>query len=269
VKPTSRRTLQAMSVSQIDAVLRVLDTLGLRLDDLSRITKDRHFAKRLVAAWKNGATAGAPHTDNSIQARARGIMGDNYLGPEEVRQGYGVIYADDEVAALGEIPFPVKTLQACNKTHVLVAGSPLTINDIHSKADDAFGRIEWNRREPFAKNQRVRIGWYLLRRDAVSGSTNKTYPDQATLLTNEEEVPHACEVVYMAALYYLTWRKRLLLDSDVVCCDKDSKHHHVAVGSYRGRLNVHHGWMGITSLNHLGLASSRKRCQVIVQRCRS
>lgn len=226
---TTNSGLWNISFGQLGATLKVLQDLGITRDDLNRLRRDRAFAERLVAFWKAGAVTGDPIPDSDSQSRARAIMGKNFLGLEEVRKGFGIALP---VQQLAEIPFSEETLRQCKDTHVLVAGSALSVNEIRKLADDDFYDTDWYRREAFANEKKVGVRWYLLRKEPVPESRSKTYDEQTALLTKEEEVPFACEMTYMVILYWLTHRERLLPDVYVRCQDKDSGGLRVYVGYF-------------------------------------
>jgi len=250
---TATRGLWKATFGQVSQTLRVLEDLGITPEDLKRLRRDQSFAQRLVAYWKAGAVTGDPIPDSESQAKARAIMGKNFLGLEEVRRGYGVALPVEQLA---EIPFSEETLQACKDTHVLVAGAQLSVNGIRFIASD-FYDTDWYNREPFANDNKVSVRWYLLRKEPVPESRSKTY-DQQTALLKEEKVPFACEVTYMVILYWLTHRERLLPDVYVRCQDKDSDGDRVGVGVFgSGKFGVGGGW-GDGRYDSLGLASSRE-----------
>ncbi len=141
--------------------------------------------------------ADTPVPDTNCQSRARAIMGKNFLGLEEVRRGFGFALDPEQFT---EIPFGEETLQACKDTHVLVAGSALSVNEVRKIASDDFYDTDWYKREPFANDKKVTVRWYLLRKEPVPESRSKTFAQQTALL-KEEEVPFACEVTYMVILY--------------------------------------------------------------------
>jgi hypothetical protein len=247
--------LRKVTYSRVGQTLRVLGDLGVTLEDLKRLRCDRRFAERLVAFWKAGAVTGEPIPDSDSQATARAIMGKNFLGLEEVRRSYGIALDPEPLA---EIPFSEETLQACKDTHVLVAGAALSLNEIRQLAEGDFYETDWYKRESFATTK-VGARWYLLRKEPVPESRGKTYDQQCSLLTKEEEVPLACEVTYMVILYWLTHRERLLPDVYVRCRDKGSNGNCVYVAGFgsfgSGEFAVGDGWDN----DRLGLASARKR----------
>ena len=249
---TAPHGLWKATFGQISQTLRVLEDLGITPEDLKRLRRDQPFAQRLVSYWKAGAVTGDPIPDSESQAKARSIMGKNFLGLEEVRRGYGIALPVEQLA---EIPFDEETLQACKDTHVLVAGSALSVNEVRKLASDDFYDTDWHNREPFATTKKVTVRWYLLRSAPVPESRNKTY-DQQTALLKEEEVPFACEMTYMVILYWLTHRERLLSDVYVRCQDKDSGGSRVVVGNFGSVGFVVGNYWDDGRSAYLGLASS-------------
>ncbi len=225
---TATRGLWKATFGQVCQTLKVLEDLGITPEDLKRLRSDQPFAKRLVAFWKAGAVTGDPIPDSESQAKARAIMGKNFLGLEEVRRGYGIALPAPQLA---EIPFSEETLQAYKDTHVLVAGGALSVNEIREIVESAFYDTDWYNCEPFANDKKVSVRWYLLRKEPVPESRCKTY-DLQTALLKDEEVPFACEVIYMVILYWLMHRERLLPYVYVRCQDKGSDGDRVYVGNF-------------------------------------
>lgn len=195
------------------------------------------------------------YLDTDSQAKARAIMGKNFLGLVEACRGYAVTFTSEQADQLTEIPFSEETLQAFKDTHVLIAGAPLAVKEIRKLAEIDFWDSNWYRNEPFA-NDKVSVRWYLIRKLPVPESCSKTYDQQTPLLTNAEVVPFACEVTYMVILYWLTHRERLLPDVYVFCQDKSSDGRRVCVGSFDSDgIDVSSYWDG-GRWELLGLASS-------------
>jgi hypothetical protein len=184
------------------------------------------------------------------------IMGKNYLGVCCVQRFFHLSYTHGELQQLGIIPYSKETLRACKDTHVLVAGAPLSMNGIRRIARSDFYDTDWYDHEAFANDKRLRIRWYLIRKEPVPESRGKTYDQQTTLLTKEEEVPFACEVTYMVILYWLVHGERLLPDVYVRCQEKASDGRRVDVGCFvSDGFTVDRCWDDRGG-DHLGLASS-------------
>jgi len=115
---------------------------------------------------------------------------------------------------------------------------------------------------PFAL-EKVEPRWHLIRAGIVPESTDKTFEEQQRLL-REEEVPRACEVVYMAVLYYLARGTRLFDQGVYVRCrDVVSKYGNinnggVMVGNFEpSGLDIGCIWFDYR-LFFVGVAASRK-----------
>jgi hypothetical protein len=251
---TSARSLRTATFGQVSQTLRVLEKLGIMPEDLERLRRDRPFAHRLAAFWRTGARMVASIPDNAAQARARTIMGRNFLGLEDVHRGYGIVLPAKPLAV---IPFGEETLRQCKDTHVLVAGAALSLNEIRALVPDNLPVWNWPSREP-RDNARMCVRWYLLRTEPIPASRAKTYQKQCLLLTTNEEVPLACEMTYMVILYWLTHGVRLLPDAYVRCSDAPSDYHRIHLGDFGSNgLTVSYSWDG-DCFDTLGLASARK-----------
>jgi hypothetical protein len=153
-------------------------------------------------------------------ARAEQLMEDNVLGPAEVVRHFGVKLSKSQLQELREVPFSARFLEVRRKSHVLVAGFPLSVSEIRKKHSQLF----LPKFSPFAGEHatetRVRFGWYLLRRDLVAGSLDMGYQRQRKLLDAHEQVPWLREVVYATALGFLARNIRIFQDHFVRCRDK-------------------------------------------------
>ncbi|MGC3971619.1 MAG: hypothetical protein QM775_31025 [Pirellulales bacterium] len=195
--------------------------------------------------------------DTPSQALARSIMGKNFLGIEEVRAGYGFSHTDEQRQLLSEIPFSDETLQRYKDTHVLVAGAALSFNEMRKIVKTNFLRLDFGfYLDKSYPRRKVRVRWHLLRDWALLGSCDKTYKEQTALLKGEE-VPFACEMIYLVFLYYRTYRENLLPNIHVCCADRESGKR-VIVGKFMGGDElVVREWNGSKyPVRDIGLASS-------------
>ena len=198
------------------------------------------------------------------QIRAREIMGKNYLGIEEVVRQFGAAYTEEQLALLAEIPFSEVVLEKCKDTHILVAGFPMTILDVRAKAPNKKPKTfysykdAWYNNQSFAKDEKLEVRWYLIRKEAVVGSTSKNFDDQKALLSECEEVPRACELVYAVVLYFLVTGERLFPNLYVRTMSLDSDGIRVVVGYFGSDgLFVGSFWDDVRYVL-LGVASARK-----------
>mgnify|MGYP001567035619 CR=1 FL=1 len=257
-KPTgSAWTLSAGKVNS--ATAKLIDELGDKgAEVITKIDEDPTFRRRIANLAKSGGYL--PTTD---QERAKRIMGTNYVGPDAAMEHLGVQYTERELATLAVVPFSEAVLKDCAKTHVLVAGAPLSILEIRERAQ-AKGKLfystsdAWYNAEKFATDEKVNMQWYLIRKDAVANSFSKNWNDQQALLTPEETTPCACEVVYVTILTFLVTGIRLFEKYYVRCSDVSTRGYRVYVGRFdAGGLRVNDNWVAYR-YDGLGLASRRK-----------
>lgn len=199
-------------------------------------------------------------------ARARAIMGTNFLGIEEVEEKYGVKYTANQRQKLSMIPIDEATLRACsNDTHVLVAGFAMTINDIHRKVAGNASKLFMSAvgegvcyAEPFANKAKVGVRWFLLRKKPIDQSTSKTYDDQLQLIPQGEKNPFARDVVFATILMYLVTGERLFENGYVRCKDVDTLGRRACVGYFnQDGLAINQGWAGYPG-NDISICSIHK-----------
>ena len=196
------------------------------------------------------------------QKVAREIMGKNFFGVEEAIKHFGVNPSKQQLAALAEVPFSEEVLKSCNDTHILIAAFPLSILDIRGiikKQPDRslFYSHDWYDKQAFAKDK-GEVGWQLVRKEPVVGSTSKTWNEQQALLSKDEETPAARIVVYTMVGHFLSTRERLFKKAYVRCVDLGSDGYRVYVGRFAsGGLRVDGSWDGGRD-GGLGVSAARK-----------
>lgn len=222
-----------LSVHKEHEVLLKLEAAGFGDTEAQTIIESQgnELAVKVVAYIRRGG-----YEATTSQKVAREIMGENFLGIEEASQHFGVKFGK-ELARFDEIPFPEAVLEECKDTHILFAGFPLTILAVRSKVlRDLFWqhKYAWYNKQAFAKKEKVGLRWYLIRKDIVPESTSKTYQEQLAMLSEDEEVPKACEVVYMTILYFLATGTRLFGSIYARCQDESASGYRVSVGRFDG-----------------------------------
>jgi hypothetical protein len=192
--------------------------------------------------------------------RAKDIMGDNCILPEEVEKHLRVEYSEKELESLSAVPWSEETLESLKDTHILLPGHPLSILEIREKAPKktfySYGDA-WYNDQPFAMKEKVELRWYLIRKDIQPNSTSKTYQEQLATLSRDEENPRAVEMVYAMTLYWLARKEKLFTDYWARCRDLDSDGSRVFVSFFDGGLYVNYDW-GDSRYDYVGVASSRK-----------
>jgi hypothetical protein len=218
-------------IGRASECLRRLMEAGLSYEALQVPIDDPEMRKRLVQFWLS-----AGHGPTTSQKRARKIMGQNFLGIEESVQCLDVKPTEDELRTFfKEVPFAEEVLKACKETHVLVADFGLSILEVRESAGSLFylpPEGVWYDKEPFVR-EKGGMGWRLVRKDIVPGSTSRTWQEQLELLTEGEEVPKARVMVYTIILHYLATKGRLFEHIySVRCQDVNSVGHRLSVYSH-------------------------------------
>ena len=228
----------------------------------TRINSDEAFAGRIAnLCFNNG------YELTTSQARAKEIMGNNFLGLEEGMKLFGVQLTRRQLAYMSEVPFSEATLTACKDTHILVAVMPLSIVQIRSYTaamkllkgqKSYFYKQDWYNRQAFA-NEVGQLEWRLVRRTPVDDSTVKTWQQQQGLLDHKiEETPKAQVMVYTIIGHFLNTGERLFEKVWVRCSDLDSGGRRVSGGRFNADgLYLYYYWDG-SVYAHIGVASSRK-----------
>ncbi len=194
------------------------------------------------------------------QKRAHEIMGKNFFGIEQAIAHFGVNPPKAQTAALAEIPFSEATLEACKKTHILIAVFPPSILEIRGEvpADQTlFYNQDWYNKQAFAED-RGDVSWQLVRKTPVENSTSKTWDEQQALLGKDEETPTARVMVYTIIGHYLASGERLFENAYVRCSDVDSDGFRVYVGYFDAYgLSVGDDW-GDYRYDYIGVSAARK-----------
>jgi len=199
--------------------------------------------------------------ESSINSqRARKIMGGNMFDLKLVSKLFEIDFTARQQRSLRQVPFPSDILQKSKETHILFVGYPLSISDLRKKMPREFfcnHADKWCESEDFAKEAKVDLRWYLMRKDVLPQSPGKTFQEQLALLKETEEVPRACELAYMLALYYLAQKKSLFEEHYLRCEDVVKDNTRVGVSFFKKRLGVVYIWDKSDS-PHIGITVSCK-----------
>ena len=133
------------------------------------------------------------------------LLGGAVLGPRELTAALGfdplAVLPEDERPAIGRIPFGAADLERARaEGEVLVLRlardpeGPLTMLRLAARLDGGLDpkvhkgvgyllRDEWTIDEqPFAAAETCRTGWWLVRREPLAGTLNRTYREQDAVL---------------------------------------------------------------------------------------
>lgn len=242
------------------AYITLMTAFGERADEaVEKINNNSGVADRVATLILNNG-----YELTASVARAKEIMGKNFLGLEEGVKLFGIQLTRRQLAYMSEVPFSEATLTACKDTHILVAVMPLTIVQIRyytaalSKGQRSyFYKQDWYERQAFA-NEVGQLEWCLVRKTPVENSTSKPWSDQQVLLDDKiEETPKAQVMVYTIIGHFLNTGERLFEKVLVRCSDFGSGGNRVSVGMGAGGLYVYDDWDDSIG-DGLGVSSSRK-----------
>ncbi|MCH8741699.1 hypothetical protein IH779_02265 [Patescibacteria group bacterium] len=208
----------------------------------------------------------------SSQELSREIMGNNFLGVEEVVEHFGISLVQEELAKIAEVPFFEATLQECKDSHVLFlgvpvnrVGNPLTVNyfrDMFPADSPRFWAYQDSRydRERFATEETCELRWYLLRKSILDESRPLDYKEQNYLLQENEYRERAIVYIFCELLMFRARSELLFKDDWVWCTDVDSDGSQVRVGRplVSEGLYVSLGFGGHYVHHPLGLIPARK-----------
>lgn len=193
---------------------------------------------------------------------AREIMGKNFIGPDDIAEHAEINFSPDDLAFYSKVPFSKKTLLKCQNTHVLICG--ISVNTLWIYINVPEGRLHfdsdpWWFEEPFACNHRTLKGWYLIRRNVIPDSIGKTYDEKVKIVdAHDEDVPMACELIYLMMFYYLVTGIRLFESIKTQCRDICINKINFHIGFFqKGHIDVR-GRNGPELSQDVGIAGMRR-----------
>lgn len=120
-------------------------------------------------------------------SEAREILGKDFLGPEAVKNVFGV-----ELETIPPIQFTKEDLERAKELNQILIlqtdkmedGKPMTLENLKNKFPKAHdGKKmwydqDWYNKEDFFKNETPKAGWKFVSKDTIPNSTNKNYLEQ-------------------------------------------------------------------------------------------
>ena len=216
--------------------------------------ENSELMNRLVRFWHSGGYA--PTTDQRLASE---IMGRDFFGVEDAIEHFGVTPTRRQLEVLAKIPWNKEELRRASRNHVLVAVFPLSTLNIRKRVPREFfitHEDAWYNREEFARKCGT-ARWLLIGKFCAPGSlSNHSWVEQLVLLTEDEYVPTAQEVVYATIGHYLQTGDRLFEDIRVRTSDLGTTGGtHVGVGLFQeAGIDIN----TFFDYNRLGIATARK-----------
>lgn len=237
-----------------------LDGLDLEKDAAQRVIERggemQEALKRLLAKF------GAKDPNYEL---AREIIGNDFISPEEVAKARRLTYTDELLAVFGQLLPSQDVLEWCRDNgFMLVAGAPrpmslleireLELNHFYTKEGAWYTESS----EAFARKEKVETKWYILRKDPVPDSTSKNWREQLTLLSKDEVVPNAAEMVWGITTYKAVRCVNLLPDMYVRTSSASTFGYRVNIGHFDADGLCFYVCLDDSRRNSLGVSSSRK-----------
>ena len=214
-------------------------------EDDSFVSEIAHHAK-MKSVWR----------PTPEQARAQSIMGDNFFGPCDAVNCFGIEPPVTQLDYLSNIQtaggraIREDELVSCRDSHVLVALFPLSVKDIFSRTYKKRG--VWfngqhtdNFEESSCVKKRADVGWYLMEKKPHPRTFGKNFNQLQDMLLagdNDLEMVSVQLMVYALSGFFLKTKKWLFDDTFVFCNDlSDSSGAHVITGQKDG-LFVNYYW---------------------------
>ena len=192
--------------------------------------------------------------------KAAFIMGENYIGPEEIKKIKLLKFAVPEVVP--DIPFTSAELESKKNKYILVLGLGKLANgksatirnlrDILGKdpavVEPCFYNQDWYDKEAFIDIP-MEDGWFLIRKNVYEESRAV----QPTELIKKHQFPSAICCVYAFLVAWLSLGMKLWVHDFIWCSDTDHNGDRVYVGKYHDIDGVNKN--GFSIHRHLALRS--------------
>lgn len=165
-------------------------------DQLSKFTplSIEETAKLIESNQPKGTKEKDPERADLQEARE--ILGNDFLGPEQVQQVFETALTPDQIPAL---PYSREDLEKAKERGEMlvlridkdVDGHPLTMERIHTLLErpsiqagkgKILHKVDWYINEPFFKVDTAGLEWKLVSKEVLPDSTGKNYIDQTKVL---------------------------------------------------------------------------------------
>jgi hypothetical protein len=178
-------------------------------------------------------------------ARAQEILGNSFIGPEELMALDGPL--SFEVATASSLPFLEEELRRNARSHFLVYapqtyadGHPVTINSLRNFfgvdpkiSEPCMYDQDWYLSEEFADTTSLDGRWHLLRRDVLAEARARPLDEVRMAIGPHEVLPTAVTCAFAFFAYWLhSGGERLWRNDFLWCSDRDHNGDPIYVGRY-------------------------------------
>ncbi len=224
----------------------------------SRVTRDMNLLLRYNSVPKVNEEA------------LRSIMGENFIGTEEIQYFFNKI-TDDEEEAFSRISFSEEVIKSCAQTHILIADTGRSIIDLRKCGLRSFciSLIYEGFDEEKFPHTWEKPCWRLIRKTLVPDSFAQILSDQKKLIDIwVDEIPSARQIFYLHTLidsrfmqrHFQDDERRFLLKENSYgrTCTLASREDYVYIGRQDTRIainvcpeNIAHQKLGIYSARQI------------------
>lgn len=188
----------------------------------------------------------------------------------------GVVLTPKQIAEVAQFPWSDKTLNApcpfhpgkmIRETHFAFVGlDHVTIAELQKLYPQSgqprfysyMAGDAWYKDEKFANKVTLKLRWYLLLKDIVPNSENKTFEEQQAMLPGEYEVPSAVAETAKDLFVFQKTGSHANPNRYARTADLGSGRSRVYVGSCDARGVYVHDWRGDDRGDGVGVSASRK-----------
>lgn len=153
--------------------------------------KDFVRAKQIMEGLQKNVESAREQGGETALERAEALMGRDFLGPDAVRETFGI-----DVETIPAIPFSENNLERAKELGQMLVlrvdraadGAPLTMRKMEAALEGAIYLSEktdsWYKNENFFTTETPTVGWALVSKDVIPNSTSKNYHQQTEVLAD-------------------------------------------------------------------------------------
>lgn len=176
-------------------------------------------------------------------AQAKNLFGDNFLGPDELKEFVEKICSGFDFKEVPEIKYDLEQLKKYAKEYIMVLGIPklefsdfdITIRNLRERfgfnpeiSEPCFYNQDWYLQEKFIDKQ-LPLDWYFIKKEVIE-NTRAEQPEN--ILSKSLQFPSAILCTYTFFAYYFHYGI-MLWDYDFIwCSDLDHNEDRIYVGKY-------------------------------------
>jgi hypothetical protein len=161
---------------------------------------------------------------HTLYDEPREILGEDFIAPDEImRAREGIVYDEQAIQGLMTSLPSKEVLESCRKNNfMVVAGPPRSLSFLEVLNTKPFYVPKYNRNRysddtrrgdhAFTRNDKVDLGWLIIRKDVLPGSTGKTDEQLRDMVSSFEAIPNIAEVAWAIGTYKAVRDVRLLSD---------------------------------------------------------